>query len=84
MPTTTTTGTLLYYDAAKRRLWIAGQRCHHGATGCVLATFGAAGLIAARLSPRGTATVALMGSLLMLHDWHDREMWFERGWGTQP
>ena len=27
---------LLIYDGARRRLWIAGQRCHHGATGALL------------------------------------------------
>jgi hypothetical protein len=27
---------MLRYDATRRRLWIAGQRCHHGATGAVL------------------------------------------------
>jgi hypothetical protein len=30
----------LHFDAAKRRLWIRGQRCHHGATGVVLAGLG--------------------------------------------
>jgi hypothetical protein len=31
---------LLHYDRRHRRLWIAGQRCHHGATGLVLALAG--------------------------------------------
>ncbi len=52
----------LHYDSHRRRLWILGQRCHHGATGALLAALGAA---------------------LMLHDWKDRSIWFERGWGTQ-
>ena len=30
----------LYYDRRLRRLWIRGQRCHHGATGALLATLG--------------------------------------------
>jgi hypothetical protein len=30
----------LHFDAAKRRLWIRGQRCHHGATGALLAGVG--------------------------------------------
>jgi hypothetical protein len=30
------------YDPAKRRLWILGQRVHHGPTGIVLAAVGAA------------------------------------------
>jgi len=48
-----------YYDAARRRLWIFGQRCHHGATGALLVALGGA---------------------LMLHDRHDRSVWFRRGW----
>lgn len=54
---------MFHYDTARRRLWLGGQRCHHGATGALL---------------------ALAGFALMVHDWHDRSMWFERGWGTQP
>jgi hypothetical protein len=30
----------LHYDRSLRRLWIRGQRCHHGATGLLLATAG--------------------------------------------
>jgi hypothetical protein len=73
---------LIHYDAMRRRLWIAGQRCHHGATGALLTTI-AAGALALR---RNTAMLALVatGSALMAHDWHDRSMWFQRGWGTQP
>jgi hypothetical protein len=29
-----------HYDRSRRRLWIRGQRCHHGATGAVIATLG--------------------------------------------
>jgi hypothetical protein len=28
------------FDAAQRRLWIFGQRCHHGATGALIAAIG--------------------------------------------
>jgi hypothetical protein len=28
--------------------------------------------------------LALTGGVLMAHDWKDRELWFERGRGTQP
>jgi hypothetical protein len=28
-------------DLARRRVWICGQRVHHGATGIILAAFGA-------------------------------------------
>jgi len=30
----------LHYDRQMRRLWIRGQRCHHGATGALLASLG--------------------------------------------
>ena len=30
----------LHYDSTRKRLWIRGQRCHHGATGVVLAGLG--------------------------------------------
>ena len=33
---------LIRYDAGTRRLWILGQRVHHGPTGIVLAALGAA------------------------------------------
>ena len=33
---------LIRYDADKRRLWILGQRVHHGPTGILLAALGAA------------------------------------------
>ena len=36
----------LYYDRSLRRLWIKGQRCHHGATGALLASMGAMALAA--------------------------------------
>jgi hypothetical protein len=54
----------LHYDAIQRRLWIRGQRCHHGATGAVLA---------------GAGAMIATGGLLMAHDWHDRALWFARG-----
>ena len=72
----------VHYDAVKRRLWICGQRCHHGATGAVLAAAGAVGLAALRTAP--AAALVAAGSVLMVHDWHDRSIWFQRGWGTQP
>jgi hypothetical protein len=33
---------LIRYDAERRRLWILGQRVHHGPTGILLAALGAA------------------------------------------
>ena len=77
------------YDALRRRLWILGQRCHHGATGSLVA----AGAFLALLSdsaidpdpgPRSIlALAAAGGALMMAHDWKDRAIWFERGRGSQ-
>ena len=33
--------------------------------------------------PPAVALVAA-GSVLMVHDWHDRAIWFQRGWQNQP
>ena len=33
---------MIGFDLAKRRLWVGGQRVHHGATGLLLAALGAA------------------------------------------
>ncbi len=68
----------LHYDAIQRRLWIRGQRCHHGATGALLAGAGAVGLLALRV-PALSAMIAA-GGAMMAHDWHDRSVWFARGW----
>jgi len=75
--------TLIHYDAERRRLWIAGQRCHHGATGAIIAGIAAAKVVAPRI---GVSTVALLaaGTMLMADDWHDRSIWFQRGWQNQP
>lgn len=74
---------LLEYDASKRRVWIVGQRCHHGATGSVVVSSAFAVLIAGRVRTasfrRPPLAMALAGSALMAHDWKDRSSWFERG-----
>ena len=67
----------LHYDAIQRRLWICGQRCHHGATGALLTGAGVLGVVALR-APALVGIVAA-GSVLMVHDWHDRSLWFQRG-----
>jgi hypothetical protein len=74
---------LLTYDGARRRLWIAGQRCHHGATGALLTAGAAVGLAAARWSPVRVVVIAATGSILMVHDWKDRSIWFKPGWQDQ-
>ena len=74
--------TILTYDTGRRRLWIAGQRCHHGATGALLTGVAAIGLAATRAHRRAAlavAATAATGSLLMAHDWKDRSVWFQRG-----
>lgn len=81
---------LVEYDVLRRRLWILGQRCHHGATGSVVAGLAFVGLIADSLPPfhhaasRSMLAVTLAtGGVLMAHDWKDRAIWFERGRGSQ-
>lgn len=67
------------YDPARRRIWVRGQRLHHGLTGALCAGVGLAGMAARRISRRGGLEWALVGTALMAHDWHDRAHWFERG-----
>ncbi len=79
---------IVEYDAIRRRLWILGQRCHHGATGTVIAALGCAGLATAPLVEQRQVTplvvLAAAGGALMAHDWKDRSIWFELGYGSQP
>ena len=56
-------GGLVRFDRRRRRVWVCGQRLHHGLTGVFLAGAGMA---------------------LMVHDWHDRSIWFARGHQNQP
>ena len=78
------------YDAGRRRLWIRGQRCHHGATGTLVAMTAVLGLVAAhvpqpKLSSDAKPLVAMIvaGGALMAHDWKDRSMWFQPGRGPR-
>jgi hypothetical protein len=86
----------IHYDARRRRLWILGQRCHHGATGAVITAMAGgwfarkqrlgptlAGARAASSAVAQTATLAALGSLMMAHDWKDHSIWFELGSGSQ-
>lgn len=70
---------LVTYDSARKRVWVSGQRLHHGMAGSVLAGFGLAGLLARRLTPIGGLEAAVLGTALMAHDWHDRSLWFAPG-----
>ena len=78
---------LLEHDASSQRVWIGGQRFHHGAGGTIVATTACAGLISGRLKasslPRPFLALILAGGALMAHDWKDRSIWFERGRGSQ-
>ncbi len=78
---------LLEYDSTRRRVWIGGQRCHHGATGSIVATTACAGLVTGRRKPsctdRPLLALALAGWAMMLHDWKDRSIWFQRGRGSE-
>lgn len=73
------------YDARRRRLWIHGQRCHHGATGALVALTATLGLVAAEApvqketDARPLVALVLAGGALMAHDWKDRSVWFQRG-----
>jgi hypothetical protein len=75
---------LVEYDGLSRRVWIFGQRCHHGATGSFVAGAACVGLIRARSAGRSAIALIVTGGALMVHDWKDRPIWFERGYGTQP
>ncbi len=72
------------YDSLRRRVWILGQRCHHGAAGSLVAAAAFAAAIAARQSATPMLALAATGGVLMAHDWKDHAIWFERGRGTQP
>lgn len=72
---------LVEWDPDLRRLWVAGQRLHHGATGIALAWASASGLVGKK-APRLAIMVA--GGALMAHDWKDRSIWFQRGHQDQP
>jgi hypothetical protein len=52
-----------------RRVWVFGQRVHHGATGCAL--------IAAGVSARSLSLVAV-GVALVIHDRRDWRVWVAR------
>lgn len=87
--TSQSVGKLVEYDAPRRRVWIFGQRCHHGATGSILAAAACLALItepapiAKPVAAPSSALVLAAGALLMVHDWKDRSIWFERGRGSQ-
>jgi len=77
---------LVEYDKPSRQVWILGRRCHHGATGSVVATVACMSLM---LGPptdarRSMLALAAAGGALMVHDWKDRSMWFARDRAPRP
>jgi hypothetical protein len=75
---------LVEYDSVKRRLWILGQRCHHGATGSLVALVACLGMALEHNPTLPLTGLAATGGLLMVHDWKDRAIWFARGHQNQP
>jgi hypothetical protein len=70
---------LLGVDPELRRVWIGGQRLHHGLTGIAVASASLANLAVRRSELNRAIAWALAGGVLMAHDWKDRSAWFRRG-----
>ena len=70
---------ILGIDPHHRRLWIGGQRLHHGLTGIALAGAGLAQLLSRRTEANRALAWTLFGGVLIAHDWKDRSAWFRRG-----
>jgi hypothetical protein len=70
---------VLGVDPELRRVWVGGQRLHHGLTGFAVASAGMAQLVTRRAEAARAIAWALVGGALMAHDWKDRSVWFERG-----
>jgi hypothetical protein len=66
-------------DPELRRLWVGGQRLHHGLTGIAVAGAGLARLVVRRTDASRALAWTLAGGVLMAHDWKDRGVWFRRG-----
>jgi hypothetical protein len=66
-------------DPERRRLWVGGQRLHHGLTGVALAAAGLANFAIRRSEVNRAIAWTLAGGVLIAHDWKDRGVWFRRG-----
>jgi hypothetical protein len=66
-------------DLGRRRLWVGGQRVHHGATSIALAATVVAQAVTGRSTPPRSLACLLAGGAMVAHDWQDRRVWFERG-----
>jgi hypothetical protein len=67
------------FDPGRRRLWVGGQRLHHGLTGIAVVGAGVAQLLIRRSDASRAIAWTLAGGVLMAHDWKDRGAWFRRG-----
>jgi len=78
----------LEYDALRHRLWVGGQRLHHGAGGSFVACLACLALVTGHVkggsAMRPLVAMVAAGGALMAHDWKDRSLWFELGRGSQP
>jgi hypothetical protein len=70
---------ILGVDPELRRLWVGGQRLHHGLTGMAVASAGIAQLATRRTEASRAIAWTLAGGVLMAHDWKDRSVWLRRG-----
>jgi hypothetical protein len=70
---------LVGYDPTRKRMWVGGQRLHHGATGIALAAGAVLGMSTHRFAARRALAWTLAGTALVAHDWKDRSVWFAGG-----
>jgi hypothetical protein len=70
---------LIGYDPDLKRVWIGGQRLHHGATGIALAGTALAQLVVGNRPARRGLPWFLAAGAMVAHDWKDRSVWFQRG-----
>ena len=66
-------------DPELRRVWVGGQRLHHGLTGIAVVSAGLANLALRRSELNRAVVWALAGGVLIAHDWRDRSVWFRGG-----
>ena len=70
---------IIGWDPVRRRVWVGGQRLHHGATGIALAGTALARLATRRAPINRALAWTIAGGAMMAHDWKDRGVWFRRG-----
>jgi hypothetical protein len=70
---------LLGVDPELRRVWVGGQRLHHGLTGIAVAGASLTNLALRRSEASRAVAWALAGGVLIAHDWKDRSVWFRGG-----